>query len=135
MSNVIFILTGFELCVFTALLFKCLFAVPELEVEPGYEVTNHSLVLHCHTQGLPVTAALFSKDGILLGGQEEGLVSSSFPLTQEGGGSHREAAYENSLSLADPSVTGLFSCDIHSDWVMANKTESGRKSKSICTNL
>ena len=111
------------------------FAVPELEVEPGYEVTNRSLVLDCHTQGLPVTAALFSKDGVLLSGREEGLVSSSFPLTQVGGGSHREAAYENSLSLTDPSMTGLFSCNIHSDWVMADKTESGRKSKFVCTNL
>lgn len=101
-------------------------------MESSYKVSEDNLLLECNAQGPPSTATLWNKDGILLSNSEDQLMASSSLLL----GDQRQAHYRHSLSLTDPTVFGVLSCDVHSDWVTADKRNSGRKSKkSLRTGL
>lgn len=94
-------------------------------MESSYRVSENGLLLECNTRGLPSTATLWNKDGVLLSSLEDQFVVSSSLLLSD----QRQAHYGNSLTITDPTVFGVMSCDVHSDWVTADKRNSGRKSK------
>lgn len=106
------------------------FLVPELEVESSFVINEDTLQLECNTRGLPSTATLWNKDGVLLNTSEDEYVAYSSLLLND----QLQARYRNTLTLTDPETYGVMSCNVHSDWVTADKRNSGRKSEAIYYN-
>ena len=94
-------------------------AVPTLTLEQRYHITTDSLVLECSTRGLPSTATLWSRDGELLSNDFTELTTLSDSAL---------AHYTSTLALPE-GVFGVVSCGVYSDWVTADKRNSGRLSE------
>ena len=88
-------------------------------MEPTFSLTSESLILKCNSEGAPSTTTLWSKDGTLLLGMD-GMTTTSSSLEM---GAIR---YSSALVLKEEE-TGLFSCDVYSEWMRADKAISGRK--------
>ena len=96
--------------------------VPELTLEPHFHITENNFILECVTKGLPSTATLWSRDGILLDPVHNQQMSHKLS-------NHKSAHYKNGIVLTHASSDGVWSCDVHSKWLLLDRTDSGRKSK------
>ncbi len=102
-----------------------------LAISLGYRVEQSSVTLVCATTGLPATANLWSKDGILLILNEtfyEDLYVTRQDLTDA-----YTASYSNTLeiNLERGEVDGVYGCDVYSDWARADYTLTGRERKPL----
>ena len=103
-------------------------AVPRLSVELNYHATSQGLVLHCDARGSPSTAVLWYQDGILISDKDGQLMTSSIlPSTSPSGGDDHNGGvvYRHSLKVFKENV-GVYSCDVFSKWIMADRSSSGR---------
>ena len=97
----------------------------------AYRIEQDSVVLLCTTAGMPATAALWSKDGILTSLNEtysQYLYTTTQTLTDA-----RTVSYSNTLeiNLHRREADGLYGCDIYSDWMTADFTRTGRERKPV----
>lgn len=89
-------------------------------MEQSFHTTIDGLmVLECDTKGLPATAALWSRDGVLL--TPDDVHSFRTEVLSDYGSAH----YRNTLAISQD-MLGLVSCSVYSDWVTTDKRNSGR---------
>lgn len=88
------------------------------------------LIFNCITHGLPATAALWSKDGVLIN-----LIGSDFNdfyFMDQILIDADTARYSNLLEIYVDSelneTHGVYACDVYSDWMTADISMSGRES-------
>ena len=80
-------------------------------------------ILNCISDGLPATAALWNKDGILISSSNEGIYSTLQMLTVAS-----KASYNNILMIHSSSLEGIiYTCDIYSDWMYTDLSGAGRE--------
>ena len=82
-------------------------------------------VLNCISDGLPATATLWNKDGILISlntTSNEEIYSSLQTLMVAS-----DASYNNILTIHSSSLQGIYTCDIYSDWMSTDLSDSGRE--------
>lgn len=98
-------------------------------MEQSFHATADGLVvLECDTKGLPPTATLWSRDGVLLTSDDV------HSIRTEVLSDYRSAHYRNVLVLSQ-AVLGTISCSVYSDWVTTDKRSSGRLGEAWRTTV
>ncbi len=95
----------------------------------NHHITPSSVVLVCATTGLPSTATLWSKDGLLLSLNESYSIDTY--ITGQVLTDAHTSSYMNTLEIMTDggAPSGVYGCDVYSDWVTADFLQSGRESE------
>lgn len=109
--------------------------VPEVILASSYEATPEGLVLLCESRGSPSTATLWFKDDIFIPDTDDLFtIPAALSSSKSDSRGSRGKVYRHSLEVFEGDVGGVYSCDVSSKWVMADRSSSGRTSKLLKRN-